>query len=1084
MTNSVSSQSLQRKRPIQQQQQQQQQSRTRSHSVTSIQRRRRNNSHYWCSIVLLILGCSVQANDSNNTFFDRFGTPQTCLWLAGRPLEQPLYCTISDAFTVCPSLCQPNGPNCTVEDDMTTTLDENYPTRTCAWLEYSLQIDYDYHHSIYCQNNGAAISLCPRVCRLCGDETNIPTAAPVYAPPVAPNTANDYITPVSIPSFTPSIATIDTGYEPAPSPLHVMTLEPDAACSVCGQGRRVTAPPGTTFPYPDGPLGQMGCHFLEAGGLMGAFPNCDEFPSLISDVCQCAPFESAAPVTAPPVATDSYYDQPSSLYYDNGGVAPIPLPSDPPSAIPPTPPTPVPTPNPTPDPTPLPTPNPTPDPTPLPTPNPTPDPTPSPPSPSSEPSSQFLEGGALTNPPSKEPSRAPTPFPTTAIPSASPSARPSVSPSITPTASPSDFEIPLVVQTRSGIFMDLGNTAYLNQASVLEWQTITSQTIQNEIMETHNDDVVTLEVQVDLTDQTLDTPLVMTRMNDSFGPWNRRQRQRQRGRRQLRKLEDNMKVLHIVFSVTLKIRTTADDEHELNQYLHQAFNSLADQQKYVLDLRESGIGAFKSTLTVGIKIPNFRSGGDANPIVSPPTTTPTRNEVNVGLMAGLAGLGVGILGLSMFGLLQYRRRRSRQRVVGNEPEHDEQDHSFSSHKPPKLKRPASIVNHEFGGVPQDDVSTIGDPLPPGMMNPEHPPEDPTTAGSASSLPWDVQQQVRGQNSSVGTSVGTSIGGETASQFVGGGQYVSKDDATFSNQYCGVVAQFDVVAPPGELLGLVLETRDTSFPVVHLVKAQSPLADMVAVGDRLLKVDGQDTLACSNVNALLQKNSHRSRNLTFGRGNDGDSSVSESFKEEPHDDEQPKPSNTNFWQPWSNSTTTHAPPRLSTNTPPRSPASHLLDTFFPSSPSKTTTPKVLPETPTTNATPGTDDAHMATPTPPPPLAPRSPTPRFGVGASSSSSPPRSPASNLLDSFFPSSPSKATSAATRNTDNLLPPSPPPRSPNRSLLFDSSSPSKILDGFFHGTPPRPKTTTTSKQQQQDITSTALDSQTPDLNFDEALM
>lgn len=414
MTNhqSVSLQSLQRKRPIPQQPQgRKSQDDSSSSTTTSIQRQRRKNNSitpYCCSMVLLILSCCcVQA--SSNTFLDRFNTPQTCLWLAGRPLELPLYCTISEAYTVCPELCQPDTPNCTKDDDMTSSIDQQYPERTCAWLNFSMQIDYEYQHSIYCQNEGAARTLCPRVCRLCGDETDSPTASPVYAPPVASpvavptssNSGNDYIQQ----SMTPSIATIDAGaYEPAPSaPLHVMTFQPDAACSICGQGRRVTAPFGTSFLIPnDGE--SKDCHQWETGGLMGALPDCDGFVSLVEEACMCAPFESAAPVTVPPVTPEPYYDQPSSLYYDAG-----PPTSDAPSRGP-TPPTPVPTPNPTPDPTPLPTPNPTPDPTPLPTPNPTPDPTPAPPSPSAAPTSQFVEGGALTNPPSKNPSRAPTPF--------------------------------------------------------------------------------------------------------------------------------------------------------------------------------------------------------------------------------------------------------------------------------------------------------------------------------------------------------------------------------------------------------------------------------------------------------------------------------------------------------------------------------------------------------------------------------------------------------------------------------------------------------------------------------------------------
>jgi C-terminal processing protease CtpA/Prc len=61
--------------------------------------------------------------------------------------------------------------------------------------------------------------------------------------------------------------------------------------------------------------------------------------------------------------------------------------------------------------------------------------------------------------------------------------------------------------------------------------------------------------------------------------------------------------------------------------------------------------------------------------------------------------------------------------------------------------------------------------------------------------------------------------------------LSKDDTTLLNE-------FQVDVPAGKV-GLVLETSCAGDPVVQEVKASSPMAGHVQVGDRLLSVDGQD-----------------------------------------------------------------------------------------------------------------------------------------------------------------------------------------------------------------------------------------------------
>lgn len=79
------------------------------------------------------------------------------------------------------------------------------------------------------------------------------------------------------------------------------------ACSICGEGQRVTAPEGSIFYLPN--HGEFDCHFMERGGFMGAFPHCEGFPSLISEACQCEPSTEVwqAPEEPAEAPTESYY---------------------------------------------------------------------------------------------------------------------------------------------------------------------------------------------------------------------------------------------------------------------------------------------------------------------------------------------------------------------------------------------------------------------------------------------------------------------------------------------------------------------------------------------------------------------------------------------------------------------------------------------------------------------------------------------------------------------------------------------------------------------------------------------------------
>ena len=76
---------------------------------------------------------------------------------------------------------------------------------------------------------------------------------------------------------------------------------------------------------------------------------------------------------------------------------------------------------------------------------------------------------------------------------------------------------------------------------------------------------------------------------------------------------------------------------------------------------------------------------------------------------------------------------------------------------------------------------------------------------------------------------------------------------------------DVHAPPG-ILGLILDSPDHGWPVVHDVKEDSVVADQVAVGDRVMSIDGEDVrnLTSVEISNLLNKFSPEERVVTLLR----------------------------------------------------------------------------------------------------------------------------------------------------------------------------------------------------------------------------
>ena len=101
-----------------------------------------------------------------------------------------------------------------------------------------------------------------------------------------------------------------------------------------------------------------------------------------------------------------------------------------------------------------------------------------------------------------------------------------------------------------------------------------------------------------------------------------------------------------------------------------------------------------------------------------------------------------------------------------------------------------------------------------------------------------------------------------------GESIFSDDASFEEQYCEPEQQvpFEITVPAGKL-GMVIDTPNGGFPIVHAIKDTSILAERVRVGDRLVSVDGQDctTMTAVQVSKLISlKSEQESRVLVFVR----------------------------------------------------------------------------------------------------------------------------------------------------------------------------------------------------------------------------
>ena len=146
--------------------------------------------------------------------------------------------------------------------------------------------------------------------------------------------------------------------------------------------------------------------------------------------------------------------------------------------------------------------------------------------------------------------------------------------------------------------------------------------------------------------------------------------------------------------------------------------------------------------------------------------------------------------------------------------------------------------------------------------------------SVATADYDYSKAYGGVGDASLSSAGGTLGSNPQHQSAAGGAALgalddgaSSDDSVYFDR--GLNANEEVIhvyAPPGKL-GVVIDTPDDGFPVVHAVKNTSVIADQIAVGDKLVAVDDEDvrSMTAIRVSKMISKRGNNpSRKLTIVR----------------------------------------------------------------------------------------------------------------------------------------------------------------------------------------------------------------------------
>ncbi|MGK3736765.1 MAG: hypothetical protein ACI8RD_000698 [Bacillariaceae sp.] len=303
--------------------------------------------------------------------------------------------------------------------------------------------------------------------------------------------------------------------------------------------------------------------------------------------------------------------------------------------------------------------------------------------------------------------------------------------------------------------------------------------------------------------------------------------------------------LLVFFNVSMAYRSKSDD-YDADELVWSAFASPVDRAEYNIKLKEQS-RTFDPVQLVQVVV----QGYDAPPTQAPKPAKEKKDETEI---AVIVGASIGGAALIILIILLFLRRRSGKTV--SEKHEEEFDDTGAS---PSTNNRNIKVSTEILVEPQDDVSTLGDPMwGQGGMIMGGMDKDEVTASVGDDYDYTKQYRnirdplsiagttnTRDRNFSEDMSKMSSVQSTSMSKLDKMGGNLFADDASFEEQFLDPEERFDVVAPAGKL-GMVIDTPNGGIPVVHAIKDTSVLSDQVHVGDRLLSVDGED---CTGMTAM-------------------------------------------------------------------------------------------------------------------------------------------------------------------------------------------------------------------------------------------
>lgn len=292
----------------------------------------------------------------------------------------------------------------------------------------------------------------------------------------------------------------------------------------------------------------------------------------------------------------------------------------------------------------------------------------------------------------------------------------------------------------------------------------------------------------------------------------------------------------LFFNAVISIESRVQ-EHDVNNYIVGAFETAEQEAEYIDKLKASLDPAFVNLTAVSID-----PATSITPIQTPPPAKSGGvDAATIGIIVGLVVVGLAAFGLAGLFIVS-RRRRNAKGTPPSSFEEDKNDHHYGD---------------EIDIGARDEVSTLGDPIPPGMRHDFLEEAAFSTTTDSLTADYDFQKAYRSGQPSV---VDSHTGSDPSS-------FLAKDDITLEAEYHNEPqTRFEVDAPAG-LLGLVLETSEDGVPVVHAIKESSCLAGQVQVGDRLVCVDDEDvtSLLASSVSRIIAaKKDNPVRHFVFTR----------------------------------------------------------------------------------------------------------------------------------------------------------------------------------------------------------------------------